>query len=121
MSIRIQAIRVFSAVAVLASTFPSAHAGSISPGRRVDQVKANKSDLYQVTFIAGQTAVVDVRGDGDTDLDLYIYDSSGNLITKDEDFTDHCVARWTPKWTGKFTIEIKNRGGVANNYVITTN
>jgi len=26
-----------------------------------------------------------------------------------------------PKWTGKFTIKVKNRGGVANGYVMTTN
>jgi hypothetical protein len=121
MSIRIQTIRVFSAFAVLASTFSTAHADGLNPTRTVEQVKANMTDVYHLTFIAGQTAVVDVRGDGDTDLDLYIYDSNNNLITKDEDFTDHCVARWVPKWTGKFTIKVKNRGGVANNYVMTTN
>jgi hypothetical protein len=119
---RIRAIRALAAAAILASNLSIAHAGTVGGSTRtVEQVKANITDVYNLSFIAGQEAIVDVKGDGDTDLDLYIYDSSGNLITKDEDYTDHCVARWTPKWTGKFTIKIKNRGGVPNSYVMTTN
>jgi hypothetical protein len=119
---RLRAIRVLAAATVLASNLAMAHAGTVGgPTRTNEQVKANITDIYNLSFIAGQEAIVDVRGDGDTDLDLYIYDSSGNLITKDEDYTDHCVAKWTPKWTGKFTIKVKNRGGVPNSYVMTTN
>lgn len=81
-------------------------------------VKANGADVYYQNFIAGSTAVVTAVGDGDTDLDLYVYDSNGNLIAKDDDYTDNCVVSWTPKWTGKFRIRVVNRGGVSNNYVI---
>jgi hypothetical protein len=119
---RKRAISALAAAAFLASNLSIAHAGTVGGSTRtVEQVKANITDVYNLSFIAGQEAIVDVKGDGDTDLDLYIYDSSGNLITKDEDYTDHCVARWTPKWTGKFTIKVKNRGGVPNDYVMTTN
>jgi hypothetical protein len=119
---RTRIARSLTAVAILASTLSSAHAGGVSgPTRTVEQVKANMTDVYKLSFIAGEQATVDVKGDGDTDLDLYVYDSSDNLITKDEDYTDHCVVKWTPKWTGKFTIKIKNRGGVPNDYVMTTN
>ena len=71
--------------------------------------------------IAGEEAEVAGVGDGDTDLDLYIYDSNGNLIEKDDDYTDTCYCSWTPKWTGAFTIKIKNRGGVCNYYTLYTN
>lgn len=81
-------------------------------------VNGNGTDVYTVSFIAGQTAVVTVVGDGDTDLDLYVYDSNGNLIVKDDDYTDNCVVSWTPKWTGKFKIKVVNRGPVYNRYII---
>lgn len=81
-------------------------------------VNGNGTDVYTVSFIAGQTAVVTVVGDGDTDLDLYVYDSNGNLIVKDDDYTDNCIVSWTPKWTGKFKIKVVNRGPVYNRYII---
>jgi hypothetical protein len=66
-------------------------------------------------------AVITVIGDGDTDLDLYVYDENGNLIEHDADYTDDCVVTFTPKWTGNFKIKIVNRGRVYNSYVIRTN
>lgn len=86
-----------------------------------ETVKAKTTDVYKIRFTAGKTAAVFVSGDGDTDLDLYIYDENNNLITKDDDYTDDCYCSWTPKWTGTFVIKIKNRGDVYNRYVIYTN
>ena len=65
--------------------------------------------------------MVTVIGDGDTDLDLYVYDENGNLIDKDVDYSDDCVVSFVPKWTGVFTIKIMNRGNVYNNYIMRTN
>ena len=62
-----------------------------------------------------------VVGDGDTDLDLYVYDQNGNLIDKDVDYTDNCVCTFVPRWTGLFVIKIVNRGSVYNRYVLRTN
>ena len=87
----------------------------------VDVVKANGTDTYNISFVAGRLAEVAVSGDGDTDLDLYVYDSNGNLIEKDADYTDDCYVSWVPKWTGRFKIKIVNRGRVANRYVLITN
>lgn len=84
-------------------------------------VKANGTDVYHISFRAEQTAIVTVIGDGDTDLDLYVYDENGNLIVKDVDYSDDCVVSFVPKWTGVFTIKIVNRGNVYNNYVMRTN
>lgn len=76
---------------------------------------------YVCKFWANELAEVVVIGDGDNDLDLYIYDASGNLITSDTDYTDQCVCRWVPAWTGSFTIRIVNRGAIYSNYAIATN
>lgn len=84
-------------------------------------VKANGTDVYNIRFRGGEPAVVTVVGDGDTDLDLYIYDENGNLIDKDIDYTDVCVCSWTPSWTGTFQIKVVNRGNVYNSYLLETN
>lgn len=91
------------------------------PSRNYDAVNGNSTDTYQISFIANVLAEILVSGDGDTDLDLYVYDSNGNLIAYDESYSDDCYVRWVPAWTGRFFIKIVNRGPVYNNYVILTN
>ena len=99
-----------------------AHRGSVNgPSRHYDAVNANSTDTYQISFIANELAEILVSGDGDTDLDLYVYDSNGNLIAKDDDYTDDCYVRWVPAWTGRFSVKIVNRGSVYNRYVVVTN
>ncbi len=100
----------------------AAFAGAVPGPQSADErVNANSTDRYEITFRGGEEARIVVDGDGDTDLDLYIYDENNNLITKDDDNTDYCICTWTPKWTGKFTIRIVNRGSVYNEYTLRTN
>lgn len=91
------------------------------PSRDYAAVYANSHMDYTANFIADRVAEVLVSGDGDTDLDLYVYDSNGNLIARDNDYTDDCYVRWVPAWTGRYTIRIVNRGPVYNRFVILTN
>lgn len=84
-------------------------------------VSAHSYTYYNQKFWANELAEVAVSGDGDTDLDLYVYDENGNLIASDTDYTDDCYVRFCPRWTGLFRIKIVNRGGVYNNYAIVTN
>jgi hypothetical protein len=98
------------------------HRGAVNgPRKGCYAVSAGCYNDFDVSFVKGYLAEVLVSGDGDTDLDLYIYDSNGNLITCDTDYTDDCYVRWVPAWTGRFTIRVVNRGGVYNNYVVVTN
>lgn len=85
------------------------------------RVYGNDYTDYTVKFWANELAEVIVIGDGDNDLDLYIYDENGNLIASDTDYTDQCVCRWIPSWTGAFTIRIINRGSIYSDFVIATN
>jgi hypothetical protein len=91
------------------------------PKRQIEVVRGNTTDVYSVSFVGGQTAVIAVVGDGSTDLDLYVYDEYNNLIRSDTGPTDRCLVSWTPKWTGPFTIKIVNRGTIPNKYSIGTN
>ena len=81
-------------------------------------VLAHSTDTYQVTLRGQESTLITLRGDHDTDLDLYVYDQNGNLVDYDNDYSDSCVCEVTPRWTGNFTIKIVNRGSVYNRYVL---
>ncbi|GAA5184539.1 hypothetical protein GCM10025771_38830 [Niveibacterium umoris] len=90
------------------------------PGRIHTVVGSGEVDSFDVVFTGGEPARILVSGDGDSDLDLYVYDENGNLICKDDDNSDDMVCGFTPAWTGKFNVRVRNRG-IANEYVLITN
>lgn len=107
--------------ALIAEVQSQVRGATTGPKYSSTYVKAKGTDVYRISFRAGQTAIVTVIGDGDTDLDLYVYDENGNLIDKDVDYSDDCVVTFTPRWTGVFVIKVVNRGNVYNSYVMRTN
>ncbi|WP_372015750.1 hypothetical protein [Pseudoxanthomonas sp. 10H] len=94
---------------------------SNGPGEVSERVLAGDTDTYTIRFNGGEEAAVLVVGDGDTDLDLYVYDENGNLVCDDADSTDTMLCEWTPRWTGDFTVKVKNLGSVYNAYDMVTN
>lgn len=109
-------------IKVIEAISPSTSRGRVGgPGKIVEQVKAKSNDIYYIKFWGGQLAEILVSGDGDTDLDLYVFDENGNLIAKDDDNTDDCYVRFIPKWTGSFKVVVKNLGNVYNRYLLLTN
>ena len=118
----ILAIAVFAssvfASSVSASEVTVENAAISSISETEECVLAHSTDTYSITARGGEEKLVMVIGDGDTDLDLYVYDENGNLIDSDTDSSDTMVCSWTPKWTGKFTIKIKNLGSVRNYYTM---
>lgn len=98
------------------------HRGRVNgPSRTYEIVNGNGVDTYNISFMANYLAEIAVSGDGDTDLDLYVYDSNGHLIASDESYSDDCYVRWVPAWTGRFIVKIVNRGPLYNRYVLLTN
>ena len=86
----------------------------------VDLVPAESTDVYELAFVGGKEATVLVEGDGDTDLDLYVVDESGNRVCVDDDDTDLMICSWTPARTAEFRVAIRNLGGVYNEYMLST-
>jgi hypothetical protein len=91
------------------------------PAERTDLVPANSTLTYTMNFIEGELAEIGVVGDSDTDLDLFVFDSSDNKIATDTDYTDRCYVSWIPKWTGRYRVVVVNRGMVSNQFTIRTN
>ena len=91
------------------------------PGKNNSSVRGDGTDSYDISFIKGELAEIIVVGDGDTDLDLFVYDSNGNLIVQDIDYTDTCLVSWVPSWTGRYTVRIVNQGPILNYYLLVTN
>jgi hypothetical protein len=86
--------------------------------RTYETVLANSTDSYAVSLRAQERTYIEVYGDGDTDLDLYVYDENGNLIVKDESSSYNAAVYLVPKWTGRFYVKVKNCGRVYNDYMI---
>lgn len=91
------------------------------PFRHIDQVNASRKDVYDMVFQGGRRARLLVLGDGDTDLDLHVFDQNGNLIASDVDLNDRCVVEFTPRWTDTFKVQIRNLGNVYNRYTMLSN
>lgn len=91
------------------------------PRNGATDVNPRARDIFNVSFRGGEPAIVAISGDGDTDLDLHVYDQNGNLICRAEGPTDDETCRWTPRWTGSFRIEVRNLGTVYNRYRIMHN
>ncbi|MBL8850774.1 MAG: hypothetical protein JNG89_13925 [Planctomycetaceae bacterium] len=88
----------------------------------IDQINPNGVlTIENVIFEASKPAVVYVAGDGDGDLDLWVYDDNGVLIGQDVDETSSCVVRWNPIYEGPFTLVIKNVGPIYERFLVFVN
>ena len=78
--------------------------------------------LENVVFEGKKPAQILVIGDGDGDLDLWVYDgNTGNEIAADTDLTSVCVANWTTRYEGPFTVKVKNVGTVWERFYVLAN
>ena len=98
--------------------------------QRVERAPAQGGCIHVVSFEAGQVAQVRVVGDGDTDLDLFVYrvllDANGDvqqeeLVARHDDYTDNCVVQFFNARRTSYVVVVKNLGDVYNEYVFTTN
>ena len=111
--------KVILAVLGVLALAPVAMADPVGGGVcRTATVWSHSSNDFNVVLIGGESTQITVRGDGDTDLDLFVYDENGNLIGSDTSYSGNASVAIRPYWTGRFTIRVVNRGGVHNNYTV---
>ena len=99
-----------------------AHAGHIrGPQIGTARCEAFGSVTYHETFRGGEMAEFAIHGDGDTDLDLFVYDMDGRLVAQGVGTTDRESVRWFVPQTGTYRIVVRNLGNVWNRYGVGTN
>ena len=109
-------------LAMIAQAASASSRGAVGgPKASVTSVIAGHTDVYNTAFVGGLPAEVVIAGDGGSDLDLAVVDENGNLICSSSSPGDVEYCGWTPRWTGKFQIRVKNNGTVDNAYKLLTN
>ena len=76
---------------------------------------------YQWYFDGKRLAEVAVCSLDGADLDLYIFDQNNNFIVCDEGYGRDAYCSWNPRWTGLFTVVIKNNARYNATFEIYTN
>lgn len=93
-----------------------------SPGCVDRRIDGHTTHTYRPLKVYGGTlTIMMLRGDGDTDLDFWIYDENGNLKFSDLDSSDVMAVRWVAPYTQKIILKVRNRGSLYNNYRYCTN
>ena len=105
------------AAAVLAAVALSATAASAATAALFGRVPGGARNVHALWLGQADNYVV-VRGDGGTDLDCYLYDDAGRLVSSDTDDTDVCVL--PAPTVGAHRLAIRNLGSVSNYYAIWT-
>lgn len=106
----------------LMTTGSALQAGNLNgPTHFHDVVQAHSSQVYYFRFCNHECAEITCIGDGDTDLDLYVYDAHGNLVAYDLNYTDHSHVHFFPHCSGYYRVEVRNLGCVWNAFHFDTN
>jgi hypothetical protein len=115
-------LKIAACLAVLLAGGTTAFAGRIpDPAIDVETVDAYCSRTYYIDYYGGIKAEVGVIGDGDTDLDVKVYDEWGRLVAQDLSYSDRCYCDWYPSRRGTYRIVVENLGNVWNRYTLITN
>ncbi len=104
-------------------TLPVASLGGATGGPKEGNIRldANTYTKINVSFNARELAFIGLKGNGNTDLDIYVLDQNNKLIISDTDNSDTCLVEWVPALTETFTIYVVNRGNIHNDFYIMTN
>lgn len=88
--------------------------GIISLGQITGRTIHNRS----MSFRANQTAEIAAVGTDTDDIMLEVFDEGGHLICRD---SDPAYCRFTPAWTGPFSVKVHNNGKSLAHYRLETN
>lgn len=83
---------------------------------QLENAYAYETVIHTAYFGFGEIAQVSVIGDGDTNLDVYVYDPFGTHVAYDNDASDISFLSWWAMSSGRYTIKVTNRGFLTNQY-----
>ena len=84
--------------------------GEAFSGKKIDM--RDKGEVaYLLSFTAGKEFEATTDGPKNTDVHLFVYDSSGAEVAKDDSPGPKCSVMVTPKEDGQYKFVITNAGG----------
>ena len=84
--------------------------GAAFNGKKIE-MKDKGEVAYLLSFPAGKEFEATTDGLKNTDVHLFVYDSSGAEVAKDDSSGPKCSVKITPKQDGQYKFVIKNAGG----------
>lgn len=81
-------------------------------------VKANSSEYFTETLLANKRTKITIVGDGSTDVDIWVRDAAGQVVTKATAITDREWVTFNPTRTERYSIELRNLGNTWNRVAI---
>ncbi len=91
------------------------------PKTMAAQVKGGSSFAATWSFKGGKVATISVVGDGDNDLDLFVFDKRNKVVAQDDSHIDACEVHFTPSKKADYKIVVKNWGNSYSDFVLITN
>lgn len=91
------------------------------PQAFVRDINANSQINWDVTARGGEVWNVAAIGDGDTDVDIVVFDENGNEVCSDYGMSSAAECTVTPRWTGRFRVRVINWGSVWTRTLIMSN
>jgi hypothetical protein len=79
-------------------------------GKKIE-MKDKGEVAYLLSFTAGKEFDATTNGLNNTDVHLFVYDSSGAEVAKDDSPGPKCSVKVTPEKDGQYKFVIKNAGG----------
>ena len=84
--------------------------GAAFNGKTIE-MKDKEEVAYLLSFTAGKEFEATTNGPKNTDVHLFVYDTSGEQVAKDDSPGPRCSVKVTPKKDGQYKFVIKNAGG----------
>jgi hypothetical protein len=73
-------------------------------------LKAKGKAAIMLSFPAGKEAVLTVRSEKKSDVNLFVYDADKKVVAKDDSPGPDCDIKFKPEKAGKYTLEVVNLG-----------
>lgn len=77
--------------------------------------------VFELEYRGDELAEVGVLGDGNADLDLFVFDRRMNPFLQDESPNYICYLSWYPRRTEVYYVVVYNRGTASSSFIIGTN
>jgi hypothetical protein len=84
--------------------------GAAFKGKKIE-MKDKGEVAYLLSFTVGKEFQATTDGPKNTDVHLFVYDSSGAEVAKDDSPGPQCSVKVTPAMDGQYKLVITNAGG----------